>query len=138
MPNHIHGIIAIFGGMSRGGESQADVTEEGVSHGGVSHGGVSQYAPTGFRSPSQTIGAIIRGCKSSTTKQINQMRGTAYLQVWQRNYYEHIIRNEEELNRIREYIITNPQHRANDIHFMRESEPPCKLSTTQLDNKTAV
>jgi REP element-mobilizing transposase RayT len=106
MPNHLHGIIVI-GGMS---------------HGGVSKGGVWQYAPTGFRSPSQTIGAIIRGFKSSTTKQINQMRGIPDLPVWQRNYYEHIIRNEEELNRIREYIITNPQHWINDIHFIRESE----------------
>jgi putative transposase len=107
MPNHIHGFIVICGGMSHGEKSQA---------------GVSQYAPTGFRSPSQTIGAIIRGFKSSTTKQINQMRGTPDLPVWQRNYYEHIIRNEEELNRIREYISTNPQHWINDIHFIRESE----------------
>ena len=96
MPNHIHGIIII-------------------------RRGVLQYAPTPiFQSPSQTIGAIIRGFKSSTTKQINQMRRKPGLPVWQRNYHEHIIRNEEELHRIREYIITNAQNWVNDIHFMTE------------------
>ncbi|MFN3472142.1 MAG: transposase, partial [Aquificaceae bacterium] len=40
--------------------------------------------------------------------QINQLRHTPGAPVWQRNYYEHIIRNEEELNQIRQYIINNP------------------------------
>jgi len=86
MPTHIHGIVVI--------------SERGR--------GVLQYAPTGPRSPSQTIGAILRGFKSVTTKQINELRNTPGAKVWQRNYYEHIIRNDEELNRIREYIICNP------------------------------
>ncbi|NTW88447.1 MAG: transposase [Desulfobulbaceae bacterium] len=113
MPNHIHGIIVI----------RRVVPCRNESHGEKSQKGVLRYAPTAsFRSPSQTIGAIIRGFKSSTTKQINQIRGTPNLPVWQRNYYEHIIRNEEEMNRIREYIITNPQHWINDIHFMKQSD----------------
>ena len=36
------------------------------------------------------------------------MRGTSQRAVWQRNYYEHVVRNEDELNKIREYIATNP------------------------------
>lgn len=36
------------------------------------------------------------------------MRGTPGARIWQRNYYEHIIRNEESFNRIREYIVNNP------------------------------
>jgi len=36
------------------------------------------------------------------------MRQTPALQLWQRNYYEHVIRNESEWNRIRQYIIDNP------------------------------
>jgi REP element-mobilizing transposase RayT len=38
----------------------------------------------------------------------HQARGTAGVPVWQRNYYEHVIRDAEALNRIREYIVTNP------------------------------
>ena len=93
MPNHLHGIIMINNGR-----------------------GVLQYAPTEspFRSPSQTIGAIIRGFKSATTKQINELRGTPGKPVWQRNYFERVIRDEDELNRIREYIIFNPAKWAVD------------------------
>ncbi|MCK5138789.1 MAG: transposase, partial [Thermodesulfovibrionia bacterium] len=50
----------------------------------------------------------MRGFKSATTKQINEMRHTSGRLVWQRNYYEHIIRDERDLNKIREYIINNP------------------------------
>ncbi len=69
-----------------------------------------RYAPTQseFRSPSQTIGAIVRGFKSAVTKRINKIRNMPGAPVWQRNYYEHIIRNERELNKTREYIINNP------------------------------
>ena len=43
--------------------------------------------------------------KATTTKRINEMRELPYAPVWQRNYYEHVIRDEESLNKIREYII---------------------------------
>ena len=93
MPNHIHGIVVIMDNCR----------------------GVLQYAPTRrFRSPSQTIGAIVRGFKSTTTKRINEMRIAPGMPVWQRNYYEHIIRNEDKLNEIREYIIGNPIKWAED------------------------
>lgn len=48
------------------------------------------------------------GFKSSATSRINGLRNSPGVPVWQRNYYEHIVRNEDELNRIREYIINNP------------------------------
>jgi len=51
---------------------------------------------------------IIGYFKMNTSKQINQIRKTPGIPVWQRNYYDHIIRNQDELNRIREYIINNP------------------------------
>ena len=41
-------------------------------------------------------------------KRITEIRGTPERRVWQRNYYEHVIRNEDELGKIREYIATNP------------------------------
>ncbi|SYZ72078.1 conserved hypothetical protein [Candidatus Zixiibacteriota bacterium] len=85
MPNHIHGIIAI-----------------------IEAKGVCQYAPTKRRSPSQTIGSIIRGFKSTTTSRINKLRNSPGQMVWQRNYYDHIIRNEDDLNEGRRYILNNP------------------------------
>ncbi len=92
MPNHLHAIIII---CNR----------------------VLQYTPTTesspgsnslLRLPSQTIGAIIRGFKGASTKQINEMRDLPGTPIWQRNYYESIIRTEYDLHRIREYIINNP------------------------------
>ena len=91
MPNHFHGILII-------------------THKSEHSWGVSQYAPTdGFKSPSQTLGAIIRGFKGSVTKQINELRGTPSKSVWQRNYYERVIRSEQELYNIRNYILNNPR-----------------------------
>jgi len=87
MPNHFHGIIVLTDNSR----------------------GVLQYAPTNkFCSPSQTIGSIIRGFKSAVTRQIKRLGYPFFYSIWQRNYYEHIIRNENELNRIREYIQNNP------------------------------
>jgi len=50
---------------------------------------------------------IVRGFKTFSSRRINQYRNTPGQKLWQRNYYEHIIRNDDELNRIREYIINN-------------------------------
>ena len=86
MPNHFHAIITI---------------EE-------SRRGVLPYAHPKFQSPSQTLGATVRGFKSVTTKLINATRNSPGAPVWQRNYYEHVIRNKSELTRIREYIVNNP------------------------------
>ena len=103
MPNHFHGIILVEGR------------------------GVLQYAPTEnvFRSPSGTIGAVVRGFKSSVTKKINMMRSTTGAPVWQRNYYEHIIRDEEELNQVREYIVNNP------LQWQFDRENPERRGTLQ-------
>ncbi len=90
MPNHVHGIVMIMDGRD-----------------------VLQYVPTDaqgkFRSPSFGLGAIIRGFKSAATRRINRLRGAFGQPVWQRNYFEHIIRDDDALNRIREYIHHNPQ-----------------------------
>ena len=108
MPNHFHAILLI------------DDSRRGVSHtpNDQSHtpkhqpNTPTQYGPTSakqkFHSPSQTIGAIIRGFKSAVTAQINGHYSTSGIHVWQRNYYEHVIRNEKGLKTIREYIVANP------------------------------
>ena len=104
MPDHFHGIILIL--EERNGEH--------VGANSYSPRQSSQFAPTvtPFRSPSNTIGAIIRGFKGSTTKRVNEMRGTPGVHLWQRNYYDHIIRNEYELDQIRKYMRLNPSRWA--------------------------
>ena len=95
MPNHIHGIVVI---------------NESTFSANV--GATRRVAPThGGHGPAPgTLGAIVGQFKSTATKRINASRGSPKSLVWQRNYYEHVVRNEESLNRIREYIVNNPQH----------------------------
>ena len=61
-----------------------------------------------------SIPAIVRAYKSSVAYRINLMRGLRNMLVWQRNYYEHIIRNVDEAERIEHYIISNPSNWATD------------------------
>jgi len=93
MPNHLHGIV-IINGDCRGG-SRTDCR------------GGSRTAPTDVIKH-KPLGRLIGAFKTVSTKQINIIRNISGVPVWQRNYYEHIIRNEDELNRIRQYIIENP------------------------------
>jgi len=57
-------------------------------------------------SPSKTIGSVVRGFKIGVTKWMRN--NTNIVNVWQRNYYDHIIRNEQDYERISEYIKNNP------------------------------
>ena len=59
-----------------------------------------------WRSPSKTIGSVVRGFKIGVTKWMRN--NTNVVNVWQRNYYDHIIRNEQDYDRISEYIKNNP------------------------------
>lgn len=59
-------------------------------------------------SGNQPLSEVIRSFKTSSTRRINQLRDSTGVPVWQRNYYEHIIRNEESFNIICEYIVNNP------------------------------
>jgi REP element-mobilizing transposase RayT len=102
MPNHIHGIIEIHADDRRGTLQRAP-TKQRVPTKQHPHTIERFGKPT-----SNSIPTILRLFKSAVTKRINKMRGTPGLPVWQRNYYEHIIRNDDELARIREYIVDNP------------------------------
>jgi putative transposase len=105
MPNHFHGIIGLNG---KSDISKTDILSSSQSE-------ISGVFNTPLQSPSKTIGAIIRGFKSAVTRQARQM-GLAE-NVWQRNYYEHIIRNEESHNKIAAYIRNNPAIWEEDEYF---------------------
>lgn len=116
MPNHIHGILKI-------NEMDMDTLHSPNNTGdnmGDNMGECNSPNNTGecnspLRSPSNTIGAIIRGYKSSVTKQFGLMGFDEKL--WQRNYYEHIIRDEQSYQIISEYIINNPKKWADDKFY---------------------
>ena len=61
------------------------------------------------------MGVIVGNFKSVTTRRINRVRHTPGDRVWQRNYYEHVVRGERALLRIRQYILDNPTRWADDI-----------------------
>lgn len=88
MPNHFHGILVI--------------TDAGATR---------RVAPTVTLQPG-SLGAIMGQFESIASKTIRRL-GLPHFQ-WQRNYHEHIIRDESDLNRIREYIINNPLRWAED------------------------
>lgn len=106
MPNPVHGILVIDGDSS--GETRLRPTSGRMQDAPTSGG------PRQFCVPSQTIGAIVRGFKAATTSQIAKVLRRGESVVWQRNYYDHVIRDEVDLNRIREYIANNPAKWAED------------------------
>ena len=112
MPDHIHGIIFIFdestawSGVNR---SQTDKVSLGIGQLHYQEGaGNRQGQPLPKR---RTIGEIIGAYKSLVAKEclnIFKARNEVMGKLWQRNYYEHVIRDEEELNQTRLYIEGNP------------------------------
>jgi len=68
---------------------------------------VIRFDPTGS-AKHRPISEIVRGFKTFSSRRINEVRGTPGIPVWQRNYWEHVIRYQDSFNRIYDYIITNP------------------------------
>lgn len=94
MPNHIHLVVII----------------DDHRHSAINCRDTACRVPTeSFGKPvAGSLPTIIRSLKSAITKQINIIRNMLGIPVWQRNYFEHIIRNEKELHKIRKYIEYNP------------------------------
>jgi putative transposase len=68
----------------------------------------------------KTLGQMVAWFKYDSTKEINRIvSGNPEMKIWQRNYYDRIIRDEEELNRIRNYIATNPETWEQDENNVR-------------------
>jgi len=73
------------------------------------HGIIGLTSRTSTSRKLPTLGRIVAYFKYQSTKGVNQLRSTSGVPVWQCNYYEHIVRNQNALQQIREYIINNPQ-----------------------------
>lgn len=105
MPNHFHGIIKIEPLVGVGLEPTPEKSKKISSRAG--HG----PAPT-------SLPEIVRQFKTFSSKRINQLRGTTGVAIWQRGYYDHIIRDGKDYYNISNYISMNPSNReTDDDHF---------------------
>ncbi len=105
MPNHFHGIIMLY-------ENNVFV------------GAGLKPAPTINRN---ALSEIVRAFKTFSSRRINELRNTPGTRVWQRNYYEHVVRSEKKLQLIREYIVNNP------LKWHLDRENPVRIGTNELE-----
>ena len=105
MPNHLHGIVIITRPAGRGAACCAPTTGQ-----------------TGKMVPG-SLPTIVRSFKSASAKRANELSGAPATPLWQRNYYEHVIRYEKALNKIREYICANPHMWPYDPENPARAEP---------------
>jgi len=123
MPNHVHVIVVLVGATpcgrpTVGGQTQGRAQAQGQAQGPA---------------PTLSLPDVVHRFKTLTTKRyadgVKQLGWPPFPgRLWQRNYYEHIIRNEESLNRIRVYITNNPLQwdldRENPVGATHASPPP--------------
>jgi REP element-mobilizing transposase RayT len=94
MPNHFHCILLFI-------ESQLSEPDNEKN----------------FHLSSNSLGAVIRSFKSSVTSQINKLSNNPKLKIWQSNYYDHVIRDNQDLLNTVDYIRNNPKKWAEDQYF---------------------
>ncbi len=100
MPNHIHGIISITVGARH-----AVPLQEGT---------IESYG----KPVSGSLPTIVRSFKSATTRTFHEFSGNLEKHLWQRSYYEHVIRNEREYRAIYDYILANPMNWEKDDEYL--------------------
>jgi putative transposase len=90
MPDHVHVLLALQPGAVR---NPTQTSTSGRPHG----------------TTCASLGAVVQSAKSVAARRVNRLRGTQGAPVWQRNYYERIIRDAEHLQRTRSYVAANPE-----------------------------
>jgi REP element-mobilizing transposase RayT len=109
MPNHIHGIV-IINDSTVGAIHESPLQRD-----------------TKSRRRKMLLPKIIGRFKMTSAKRANLLRNTPGLSLWQRNYYEHIVRSEADLHRIRQYIQNNP------LQWALDEENPANVQTIKAD-----
>jgi len=92
MPNHLHGVILLPGSNT-------------------SHNRTSSLQGRAFRA-SGSLGSVVAGFKQAVTLRLRRLEPPMGKRIWQRNYYERVVRTEAELSHIRRYIEENPRRWA--------------------------
>ena len=108
MPNHVHGIVSLDAG--------------------------ERQARTAVTLPARSLGAFVAGFKSATTRRVNSCRNTPGESVWQRNYFERIIRDDHELEMIRTYIENNPRAWLDDAENPDATNGTATTATPWVEN----
>ena len=135
MPNHFHGVIVIgedqdlvrarrclalgpFGPASFTHETFDAQAAASVPDARARH----RLART--KDERSSLGLIIGQIKANSTRRINRLTGSSGKAIWHRNYYDHIIRDEHDLDRVRAYIAGNPGNWTFDRANRKESSTP--------------
>jgi len=117
MPNHVHGIVEIMGGTRNVAERQNVVEPQDIAETqdiaslrggkllGVETQNIASLRGGKFGAQSRNLGSIIRGFKIGVTKYAAS-KNISF--AWQSRFYDHVIRDEEDLNRVRDYVLSNP------------------------------
>jgi putative transposase len=144
MPNHLHGIVWI---KNQAEDQKKGLHSEGLHSGGLHSGGLHSgglhseglHSEGLHRKPlriekiclkSRSLGSFINGFKCSVTRCINRIRNNSDIPFWQRNYYESVIRDEQHLSNIRQYIYDNPQNWEHDAENPHNN---CEWQTMLID-----
>lgn len=109
MPNHLHAIVAMHGD----GDPKID-DRTALKH------ALGDRRPL-HRAP-RSLGALVAGFKSAATSRIEREHDAPGMAVWQRGFYEHIIRDDRDLERISDYIVANPSRWHDDA--LHPAKPP--------------
>ena len=96
MPNHVHGVIII----------EDETTGVGA--------GFKPALPAAAASRRHGVPEIVRAFKTFSARRINEIRASASTPIWQRGFYDHVIRGKGELDRVRTYIMDNPRKWSED------------------------
>ena len=133
MPNHVHGVLVIAApsleptlepptavaplqasrpgpGGGRWWSGRNEVVGDRATHASPLRGGGPPRGPK-----PRSVGAVVGSFKAAVSRRITGVHGTAGGSIWQRNYYEHVIRDERDLDRIRPYIAANPARWPDDV-----------------------
>jgi len=122
MPNHIHGIINIIDDEIVGARHKVSRDEDSASP---------------LQMETQPMGVIVRSFKSAVTKSAHDLELFDGVKIWQRNYYEHIIRDEDDYQQIADYIAANPINWEFDLENLKTSNPVQKSFLNNHANQTA-
>ncbi len=125
MPNHVHGIIALVGAGPRACPDQANHEMQSVRVPPCGHPNLHLPGQPQGVAPTLALPDIVHRFKTMTTKRytdgVKQYGWSPFPgKLWQRNYYEHIIRDDESHHRISEYIRTNPLRWREDKYYEYE------------------
>lgn len=110
MPNHIHILL----GIAEGAKHSLSNENRGQGYESANAWPLQTVQQAARGTTAGSIGAVVQNLKSITARRINARRGLAGTRLWQRDYHDHIVRDEAELDRIRQYIRDNPARWAED------------------------